>query len=285
MGNKPSTPAPASAPAPPPTPSVVDWSVFRDTARVLTFEELAHYARTGITPYTVALLQALCSQITISARAGADLAVLRKTLVAVSDERARCVLLDLTASDYELVVLGILGILNETFRQEALALVFRALDVASAVPDDLRPLYHSWDELNGLCGQVQLPAAFHERVERFSRLNDGAADAPEMKRDVELEHIGPQVVVDGLQAMSRSCSGEEEDQILVLAGQDAGWYAAVAEWMFELRIEIQDQDWRVLYTNCEGLQAKVQMTIAFHNRGVPCDGSEPMEDEPLPRKG
>lgn len=218
--------SPGSVPAPPSVPNVVDWTAIRKSSRTFTFEGLAHYAHTGINPYTISIVQALCSQFTISARAKQDLAAVRERLSASPDEGTRCVLLDLTATDDGLVALGICGILNETFQQEALGLVFRVLDASSAVPNDLRPLYHSWKELNELCGKVQLPDVLHERVENFSRLTGSPA---ETTQSPPLEYPGPQLVVDGLQAMSRLCSGEEEGPILVLAGHYAGWCAAVAE--------------------------------------------------------
>lgn len=278
MGNKTSSPSPAR--------DAVDWSTIRQSARSFTFEELSHYSRSGINPYTIEIVHALCSQLTISPSAKRDLAAAREKLPPVADSSMHRVLLDLIASGPGLIALGICGILNESFRQESLAIVFVVLAGSSAVPDDLRPADDSWAELNQLCGKLQLPSTFHDLVERYTRLESVngsiAAEALGETQSAGLNNAGPRLVVHGLQAMSALCSREVKTPMIAFAGHHAGWCAAVAEWMFDLKIQITSQDGRVVYSNCEGHEELMQLTLAFQNPGVPCDGSEPLKDLPLP---
>jgi len=170
-----------SGPAPTPARNAVDWPAIRQSSRTFTFEELSHYSRLGINPYTIELVHALCSQFTISARAKKDLAAIREKLSAAPDKSIRHVLLDLTASDPGLIALGICGIINETFQQDSLGIVFGVLAGSSAVPDDLRPLEDSWAEPNELGGQLQLPDMFHALVEKYSGLEKSTRTVRAMK--------------------------------------------------------------------------------------------------------
>lgn len=271
MGNKVSS---ASA-----APKAVDWTGIRRSARSFTFEELSHSSIAGVNPYTVQLVHALCSQFTLSSKAKRELEATRGKLSAATADAMHNVLLDLVATDQGLIALAICGILNESFEQESLGIVFEvlaksALFESNAVPKDLIPPNGSWAELNQLCGRLEAPNTFHDLVERYSHLEPVGA---------HLEQTGPLGIVDSLQIMTEPFSGDPSGPITSYAGRHAGWYAAVAEWMFDLKIQIAAEDGRVLYSNCEGHEELLQLIVTFHNRGVPCEG-DPIEDLPLRTK-
>ena len=146
----------------------------------------------------------------------------------------------------------------------------------------LIPARGRWIELARITSKIPPLDAFHGLVQKYSQL--GMLDKPE-DNDLE-EGVGPIGVVSSMKAMSRIHSGEDHERITMLCGRSAGWHAAVAEWMFGLKIKLTTRDGRTLegktlYSNCP--EDEVQLILAFNNPGVGCDG-ELVDDPPMPTK-
>ena len=261
----------------------IDWTAIRNSTYSSTFEELSHYSHCKVSPYIVAVARTLCSQFSISASARDELADLRQRLDAleVEDNSSRYVLHKLTASDEGLTMLGICGILNAYFHPHALAEFFETLAKLSSMPETLRPTHARWMEIVRLCGKIQASASFSSLAQKCSRL--GLAEVAENK-DLE-ESVGPESVVEAMQTMSEISTGQEDDHIYMFCGRTAGWYAAIAEWMFGLRVRLTilgggSMKGNVVYSNCQDDQ--VQLIIAFNNGGIPVDGGGVHDDSPMP---
>ena len=267
-----------------PAKNVVDWTTIRGSKRSFTFEELSNYSRTKFSPYIVELVQALCTQFTIAAIAKSELSATWRNLPLVDDPSLELVVNNLAASEHGSVALGICAVLNARFQPEALTMVFEALANSSLIPDDLRPEKESFAELSRVCGDLQPLDMFRSLAEKYTQLglpNETAvADNSTEAQNAKLVHTGSMCVAEGLQVMSRLCSGEETQPIMILGGCDAGWFAAVAEWMFGLNIKIETEDGKIVFASGDSLKEPVQLTLVFHNPGVPCDGI-PVEDSPL----
>ena len=265
----------------------IDWTAVRTSTCSWTFEELSHYSHCRISPYVVAVARALCSQFSISASAREELADLKQRLDALEgeDDSSRYVLHILTASDDGLTMLGICGILNAYFHSHALAEFFETLATLSSMPETLRPARGRWMEIVRICSKIQPPASFLSLAQNGSRL--GLAKVAE-NNDLE-ECVGPGDVVGLMQGMSLISTGEEDGRIFMFCGRTAGWHAAIAEWMFGLRIRLTILDsilfdpfeGNVVYQNCQDDQ--VQLTLAFNNPGIPTDGTV-VDDPPMPIK-
>jgi hypothetical protein len=107
--------------------SEIVWAAIRTSAYSSTFEELSHYSHCRVSPYVIAVAQALCSQINITASARKELEDVRQKLCTIQNDSSDHVLQMLTASDEGLIVLCICGILNDYFHWVALAEFFETL--------------------------------------------------------------------------------------------------------------------------------------------------------------
>jgi hypothetical protein len=262
--------------------SEIVWAAIRTSAYSSTFEELSHYSHCRVSPYVIAVAQALCSQINITASARKELEDVRQKLCTIQNDSSDHVLQMLTASDEGLILLGMCGILNDYFHWVALAEFFETLTKMSDMPEALRPARGRWIELARIGGKIQPLDSFHARVQKYSHL--GLVD--EAKNNDLEEGVGPIGVGCCMQGMSSIHSGEDAGRTIMFCGRSAGWHAAVAEWMFGLRIKLTTRDGTTLdgsmvYSNCE--EEQVQLTLAFNNPGVPCEG-EPVDDPPMPTK-
>ena len=262
--------------------SKIDWVAVRTSAYSCTFEELSHYSHCRVSPYVVAVARALCSQFTITASARRELEDLRQKLDTSGDDSSDHVLHMLTASDEGLIVLCICGILNDYFHLVALAEFFDILAKMSGMPEALRPARGRWMELARVWGKIQPPDSFHTLVQKCSQL--GLVDKAKTN-DLE-ECVGPIGVVSCLQGMSLIQSGDEDGRIVMLCGRSAGWHAAIAEWMFGLRIKltIRDStsfDGKMVYSNCQ--EDQLQLILTFNNPGIPAEG-DLVDDPPMPTK-
>lgn len=260
----------------------IDWTAIRTSTCFWTFEELSHYSHCRVSPYVFAVARALCSQFNISASAKKELADLKQRLsTALGDESSHHILRMLIASDDDwLTALGICGILNDYFHSAALAEFFETLAKMSAMPEALRPARGRWMELARICGKIQAPASFHSLAQNCSQLG-----LVENSEDLD-EGLGPIGVVEFIQGMSQISSGEDEGSIVMLCGRSAGWCAAIAEWMFGLRIKLTTRDGlsiegKTVYSNCQDDQ--VQLTLTFNNPGIPMEGGL-VDDPSMPIK-
>lgn len=254
----------------------VDWVATRASSYSWTFEELSHFSQRGVNPYVVAVARTLCLQFNISASAQKELKTLR------SEFHSDHVLRTLTASDEGLIVLGVCGIFNNYFHWAALAEFFEVLSQMSDMPEALRPTRSRWLELARIAGKVQPPSSFDTLVQKYSQLGL-AGDA--RTNDLE-ESVGPMGVTSSIQLMSSIRSGEDDGPIVMLCGRSAGWHAAIAEWMFNLKIKLSTRNGKTLegqtvYSNCQ--EDQVQLVLVFNNPGIPCDG-ELVDDPPMPIK-
>ena len=260
----------------------IDWAAIHTVAYSLTFKELSYYSHCRVSPYVIAVAQALCSQFNVTASARKELEDVRQKLCTTGNDSSDHVLQMLTASDEGLIVLGICGILNDYFHWIALAEFFETLTKMSGMPEALRPAHGRWIELARIGGKIRLLDSFHALVQNYSQL--GLVDKAK-NNDLE-EGVGPIAVVNCVKGMSSIHSGKEDGRLIMLCGRSAGWYAAVAEWIFGLRIKLTTRDGttlegRTVYSNCQ--EEELQLILAFNNPGAPCEG-EPVDDPPMPTK-
>ena len=263
--------------------SKIDWVAIRTSACPWTFEELSHCSQCRVSPYVVAVARALCSQFNIAAGARKELEDWRQKLDTSEDDSSAHVLRMLSASDEGLIVVGVCGILNGYLHWMALAEFFSTLAEMSGMPEALRPARGRWIELARMAGKIQPLDSFHTLVQKCSQL--GLVDKVNTN-DLE-EGVGPISVVSCIQGMCSIRSGEDDRRIIMLCGRSAGWHAAIAEWMFGLRIKLTTRnsttmEGKTVYSNCK--EEQVQLTLAFNNPGVPVDGQELVDDPPMTTK-
>ena len=143
---------------------------------------------------------------------------------------------------------------------------------ATQLPINLRPLAEKWQTLSQFSASFADIDEFKVLVDKFTKLHqEDSIDAS------DLHHAGGEIVARMLYKMDELRRGNQK-RLIAYAERDAGWVAAVAEWLFELKIVLKAQDNRVLYKNCE--EEEIQFDIRFQRPELPADGL-PVANEPL----
>lgn len=83
--------------------------------------------------------------------------------------------------------------------------------------------------------------------------------------------------------MGRLSAGKEK-QVTVMGGQDAGWIAAVAEWLFDFKVVVHGQDGARLYSNCGHFEPEVVVVVVF-NYEMGADERTSLQTHPWCRAG
>ncbi|KAE9376056.1 hypothetical protein N431DRAFT_556320 [Stipitochalara longipes BDJ] len=279
-----------------------DWETFRASHSTSFGEnDIALCSKIGINPNTLQLAQILCNAYAIPQN-GKDAiakAVENKSITHSSvhtlDEAMEDIwkLIEILASsEAGLCFLAICSVLGNYYTDESIPKVFSELAAESAVPQDLAPTVQEWENLKPLYASLCGPPAFGELVDKYTILGVEPT-ASDVERDLQtkpLAHDGPFGVVSFLYCISIINKDSDvgvdpktnRSGIIALAGKDAGWGAAVAEWLFGLKIRLRMgspsripadsvASENLLYSNCaEG--EKAQLTICFASPGVPVDG-------------
>jgi hypothetical protein len=283
---------------PPSMAKYFDWDSFRNTPPTLSTEQISSSAKIEIDTGTLKLAIHLCNQYPIPKSRKQELATaLERSIVSKVQPESKIVLGDnlyyllklvnnLAAYGNGISLLCICNILGKYYPADSIVKIFEELVKESNVPHDLVPTHDSWQTLIPLFESLQGPPTFGAMVDKYTALGNLEEEVAERP---ELAHIGALGVVGHLMAMAHLVRGEQP-WILAVASRDAGWVAAVAEWLFDLKIELrvsfrEERAYgeKILYTNCEeGVKAK--MVIRFNPPGVPVD-REPIIETPLEVKG
>ncbi|KAB5582559.1 hypothetical protein GE09DRAFT_1211200 [Coniochaeta sp. 2T2.1] len=282
-----------------------NWETFRtnpspEVNSNFGLDATALCSRLGINPDTLHLATTLCNAYAIPqqgkdaiAKAFEDKSITPSALP-TSNSTAKDIgklINTLASSDAGLSFLAVCAVIGTYYTLDSIPKIFSELAAESAVPPDLVPTPQDWETLKPLYANFRGPPAFTALVDRYTNLY---IDTPAYQTK-PLEHHGPKSVVIFLYCISLiigdlAVGRTDRSGILVLAGKDAGWAAAVAEWLFGLEIRLRmGPPSRVpvdsvaseglLYSNC-GEGEGAQVTVCFAHPGVPVDG-EPFVETPL----
>ena len=268
-------PAPAPLPAPPPSQSPgvgtgalkSSWENFLNGSLSFTPHELALYSQLGINPYVLELAKYLCVKLSIPARAGEDLATGVKNNLTVEDPHQNLTGIQkvtgkISSTEAGLNLLSVLGVLCVYFTDDSVSLILLELTKLLGLPRNLEPLAEEWRGLTVLASNLVGSERFGDVVHRFTELGLNGSSGSNVLCHASAEAIARVVV-----GMGEVRRGECTTPLMGFFGKDAGWTAAVAEWLFDFRIVLKGIDGNVLYSNCG--EVDIQSDIRFHNPGVP----------------
>ena len=164
------------------------------------------------------------------------------------------------------VLTALCGVLMEYFDEDFAARVLGELVKLQhvACPAPMTPPLRQWRAMVHACNGILATTRFGVVVENFVQLN-----SPNLKGIPQSTHASPQSIASVLHAIGMLSSGKAK-QISVIGGQDGGWVAAIAEWLFDFKVVVQGQDGARLFTNCENLEPEV---LVFFNYDMEADDS------------
>ena len=279
---------------PPSLAGYFNWAAFRTTALNLSAERLSNCSKIGIDVYALELAKHLCNHYpilesrkqslvtSVESSIHPDVDIDRKLDLRDDVYCLLKVINELASSGSGLAFLCICNVLGNHYTSQSMEKIFEELVKEAGVPEDLVPTEEAWQSLYPLFNSFQGPPMFTALVEKYTALGN---EEPWASARPEIRHMGALSIVSAFMAMWHLARGKQP-WIIALAGMDAGWKAAVAEWLFGLKIELRGSfqeerlcGERLIYTNCLSGE-KTQMVIRFNPPGVPVDG-EAIVDMPL----
>ena len=241
----------------------IDWEEFRSTLDDLKPEDYTHYIQVGIEPCTIETLFKLCSQLTFPPGTKDNLQPsLERSIKATADDNLQNIFKSLYESPTRIQFFGICLVLNRYYTPDSILTIFQKMAFHSSIPADLVPSISSLGTLTSLVTALQISPDFSPKL--WTSFNENP--------NPKLKHMSAEGMVETLITMGQLMRGELQRPILVFAGKDAGFLAAVGDWLFGLKIKLCGEDGKPeFFEHCiEGVP--VRLSIRFQNPGVPVDG-------------
>ena len=225
-------------------PDAIDWPAWSKTRFSVPIDGLKRYNLARVDPYTVQIAQTLCEQFKFSNQGQRDLAHAFGSLPE-SEYRGiigmgygpRHLVPTILKSDPGFVFLSICGVLCEYFSEDVVVAVFMDLMEQSSIPPDMAPVDIQWKGLVQVCYGVLATSHFGVIVNRFTEYGRGPGT-----------HADVQTIAQSLKTMNNLATGRDKSAT-ISAGADVPWFAAVAQWLFDLKFVISGQESRQLFTS------------------------------------
>ena len=238
----------------------IDVPSLPTAAHSYTTEQLLHYNAAGVDPYLVQVAELIGSQFNLALQSQRTLANAFSSLpraefysqrmgIGYSDRHIARILLD---SDGGFTFLSILGCLGEYFAQDVVVAIIMTLVKSfpsMAIPEDYEPSDFQWKRLVHLCQGVLATSSFGALITRNHE-----------NLRVAVDHVSISQVVQGLIEMSNVSSGRTQKCLCERTGSDAFWFAAVAEYLFDLKVLVEDATGEVIYPQ-SGLDEKSAQVV------------------------
>ncbi len=228
-------------------------------SELMSWSLLAQYCAVGVDPYTVKVGYIISSHFKLSVKGERNVSNALNNLSVYGDDNPEHNGLsfgfsidhiirnrEVNTSGFELT--SLCGVLLEYYDEEFAARVFhelaRMLD-DERLPANMRPPLRQWKTMVHACNGVFAATGFGVSVEDFNQM--GSTKVSRIKRDAS---ASPRSIARILQGIGQVSLGRAK-AITVSGGGDAGWVAAVAQWLFDLRVVVLSQSGVELYTNSE----------------------------------
>lgn len=172
---------------------------------------------------------------------------------------------DLTSKEEGGVLVALCGALSCYDEDVAAEILHEMVDLFN-IQEKPAPSILQWKSLLKVCGGVLSTTEFPVKAETLMQKHSYAqylnSNATTVDPSSNLRgHASPESVAKALLAVG-DISTKKLESMTVVGGADGGWLAAVAEWMFDLKVVIIATDGRECYSNC-GIHDTVQLTVKF----------------------
>lgn len=222
----------------PPTVPVrdLDWEAVCAESQTFTNDQLLSYNAAGIDPFLILVAQVLGQQFRLPPKGQRNLANAFASLPQAEffgltmgigySERHPARLLANLAGGFDF--LGVCGCLSEYYSEDVVVGVIVGLLKAYKIPDRLLPNTSQWSHLLHLCHGVLATSGFGLLITRAGT----AVKLTGMSANIK-------TIVSGMLAMNDIVQGTQ-NRVSIVAGSDAYWFAAVAEWLFDLKFVVEN---------------------------------------------
>lgn len=233
------------------TQGQINWVSLSKSTVNFSIELLARFSRAGVEALTIAVGQALFKQFDIPA--DAQMRLQRsvshlKAFSSVSDllwfgVGYKHLMRTLLETEEGSSLVAVSSCLTVSYKSEYTAAVLKALCRKSSIPDSFTPSLSQWGAIANLCSPAVNASQFPLLVDGFSRL---LIERITTTRPDEVLATSPDDLATALLELVPLTLGQVAN--LTMVGKaDCAWLAALAVWLFSLRVEIIDHRGTVLY--------------------------------------
>lgn len=233
------------------TQGALDWVALSKKTVSVSVEVLARYSSAGVEPLTIAIGQALFAQFNVPANAQRKVELSVCKLKAFSSAANalwfgigfKHLIRTLMETEQGINLVAISSSLMISYDREFSATVLKELCDKSATPELLTPAPSQWAAFVNLCAPVVVASQFPILVEGFSRLLMNKANK---KSPTKVVATSPSELAAAMLELAQ-LSTRKLANLTLIGNADCGWLAALAEWLFLLRVEIVDANGNPLY--------------------------------------
>ncbi|ETI25469.1 hypothetical protein G647_02242 [Cladophialophora carrionii CBS 160.54] len=249
--------------------SVKDWDALTKARHTFTTEQLLQFNAAGVDPYLIQVAELIGSQFNISLHGQRNPVNVFSSLpqaefygqrmgIGFSD---RHIVRILAESNGGFAFLGIVSCLGEYFASDVIVAVIMKLGSniqTDGMWEGWEPSDSQWKRLVYLCQGLLATSPFGTLISRNHEDLETGTD-----------HVNVAQIVEALVNLSDLVGGGAKNFSLEHAGSDAYWFAAVAEYLFDLRVAVEDPDGVLLYarpgTNAKEAQFVLRSDVPLYS--------------------
>lgn len=246
----------------------VDWTRVMSGSVTFSVDVLSRLSKAGVEAFTVYAARAIFSNVKLGPTGELRLhRALDKLTAFPSFGKAlwfgfgvKHIIWNMQESAEGLKCLGICACLTEGFSTIVAAKVIRELFLLYDPPSELTPALRQWIALvessGGLLASSEFGLVLHGLTKLFLRDSMSNLQGSGSPKDIAL--VLKQVF---------EVSAGRLDRLFLSGGTDCAWVAAVAHWLLDLRVEVQDQDGTIIYRP-DGTRSQsspdAQVIVTYH---------------------
>ncbi|KAI9685176.1 MAG: hypothetical protein M1822_004763 [Bathelium mastoideum] len=259
------------------TSGTINWNSLVDTTFNATVGILSRVSAAGVDPYTLVVAQALGSQFQLTKLGHERIITALEKLASFSgignalsfgfgiDHLVRV----MAKSEQGLLCLALCGSLNECYSTDLAAEILIEMVKTAEAPASLQPSILQWKAFLQACAGIFSTTKFPLLLDGIMRLHPSyhidsfQAQFPQPDGYQPSKCCSsPQSLAAVLLALARVTHGTLAS-ITVVGGADAGFIVAIADWFFDLSVEISDaKTGEILYKNHQRSES-VQLSAIF----------------------
>ncbi|KAF5700133.1 hypothetical protein FMUND_14438 [Fusarium mundagurra] len=246
----------------------VDWTRIMSGSVTFSVDVLSRLSRAGVEAFTIYAARAIFSNVKIGPNGELRLHRALDTLTAFPSFGkvlwlgfgVKHIIWSMQESIEGLNCLGICACLTECYSTTVAAKIIRELFLLYDPPAELSPALRQWAALVEISGGLLASSEFGLVLHGLTKLclMDGQRNLRSSGSPKDIALVLKEVF---------EVSAGRLDRLLLSGGADCAWIAAVAHWLLDLRVEVQDQDGTIIYRP-DGMRSKSsldsQVIITYH---------------------
>ena len=250
----------------------VDWGQLAGNLIHFTIDALSRYSAANIDIYTLQIGRLICSQFELSIDGRRKVSeALSKLKYLGSFGNAiwfgfgiRHVVRTLQMTEQGFMCLALCASLLECYHENIASEILNELTKTLKAPPELTPSINQWKALLHACNGTFATTSLGERVSYFTQLRYHGLGMNGRTQTRVDDYASPKSIAEVLQGIGAITRGQMKS-MTVVGSNDACIIAAFSEWLFGLRISINNgADSRELFTNCPGQSVQLLIILGLN---------------------